>query len=180
MIRHPQPALIAFAVGLMGLGILALIFGDFALVWQPVPASLPGRTALAYLSGLLMLFGGIGLLLRPAAAWSARILCVYLFVWMLLKLPALFVAPGMEAVWLGFGEIAVLFCGGWTLFATLGETRSGSWLAFASGHRGTRLAAMLFAVSLIPIGLSHIVYTPQTVELIPAWLPFRTPLSTLR
>jgi hypothetical protein len=32
---------------MIGLGILALIYGDFALVWQPVAAGVPGRTALA-------------------------------------------------------------------------------------------------------------------------------------
>ncbi len=45
--QNQQPALTFFAAGLIGLGVLALIYGDFALVWQPVPAGLPGRTALA-------------------------------------------------------------------------------------------------------------------------------------
>jgi hypothetical protein len=48
-----------------------------------------------------------------------HILFPYLIVWVLLKVPALVVAPQMEAVWLGFGELAVLLAGGWILFATL-------------------------------------------------------------
>jgi uncharacterized membrane protein len=179
MNRQLQPALTAFALGLIGLGVLALVYGDFALVWQPVPVSLPGRSALAYASGVLMLFGGIGLFFRVSAAWSARILFLYLFVWLLLKVPALVVAPKMEAVWLGFGEIAVLFAGGWVLFATVAETSPAWILAFLSGRRGIRLATLLFGISLIPIGLSHILYTKQTVDLIPAWIPFRTGLAYL-
>ena len=49
---NQQPALTLLAIGLLGLGVLALIYGDFALVWQPVPAWLPARTAVAYGSGV--------------------------------------------------------------------------------------------------------------------------------
>ncbi len=174
MNRQQQPALTAFAMGLIGLGVLALIYGDFALVWQPVPASVPGRTALAYASGVLMLLGAIGLLFRASAAWSARVLFLYVFVWLLLKVPALVVAPRMEAVWLGFGEIAVPLAGAWVLFAALGGVTPPSIFTFATGARGIRLATLLFAVSLLPIGLSHIVYPKETAALVPAWLPFRT------
>src|SRR6202023_961589 len=120
MTRIQQPALTLFAIGMIGLGILALVYGDFALVWQPVAPWIPGRTVLAYGSGLIMLLGGVGLLLRSRVTWSVRILFPYLIIWLLLKVPALLVAPQMEAVWLGFGELAVLMTGGWVLFATLG------------------------------------------------------------
>jgi uncharacterized membrane protein len=173
MSRSQQPALTLFAVGMIGLGILALVYGDFALVWQPVALWIPGRMVLAYGSGLLMLLSGLGLLLRTTAAWSIRILFPYLIVWLLLKVPALLVAPKMEAVWLGFGELAVLMAGGWVLFASLAGLREGSPLRFAIGGNGIRLARMLFAVSLIPIGLSHLVYVKETAELVPAWLPYR-------
>src|SRR6202158_5044175 len=119
MTRSQQPALTFFAVGMIGLGILALVYGDFALVWQPVAPWIPGRTGLASGAGLIMLFGGVGLLLRATAAWSARILVPYLIVWLLLKVPALVVAPQLEAVWLGVGELAVLLAGGLILFASL-------------------------------------------------------------
>src|SRR6266849_2875509 len=173
MTRSQQPALTLFAVGMIGLGILALVYGDFALVWQPVAAWIPGRTFLAYGSGIIMLLGGVGLLFSATAAWSVRLLFPYLIVWALLKVPALVVAPGMEAVWLGFGELAVLLAGGWILFARLAALREGSPLAFATSENAIHLARMLFAVSLLPIGLSHLVYVKQTAEFVPAWLPYR-------
>jgi len=37
MTRSQQPAFTLFAVGMIGHGILALVYGDFALVWQPSP-----------------------------------------------------------------------------------------------------------------------------------------------
>jgi len=173
MIRSQQPALTLFAVGMIGLGILALVYGDFALVWQPVAPWVPGRTALAYGSGAIMLFGGVGLFFRATAAWSVRILFPYLIIWTLLKVPALLVAPKMEAVWLGLGELAVLLAGGWVLFAMLAALRDGSPLTFLTGERGIHAARILFALFLLPIGLSHLVYVKETAELVPAWLPYR-------
>ena len=168
-----QPAASLFALGLIGLGVLALVYGDFALVWQPVAPWVPGRTALAYGSGILMLGSGAGLLMRATASWAARVLFPYLIVWALLKVPALFVAPKIEGVWLGFGELAMLLAGGWVLFARLAEVRADSWLAFAAGDRGIRIARYLFAVWVIPVGLSHFFYTKATIDLIPAWIPGR-------
>jgi uncharacterized membrane protein len=171
MNRNLQPALTFFAIGMIGLGILALIYGDFALVWQPVAAWVPARTFLAYCAGVLMLLGGIGLLYPATAKWSIRILFPYLVVWVLLKVPALFVAPKMEAVWLGVGELIVLMIGGWILCLRLGGVPEESWLSFATSERAISIARVIFGLSLIPIGLSHIVYLKQTVEFVPAWLP---------
>jgi len=173
MTRSQQPGVTLFAAGMIGLGILALVCGDFALGWQPVAPWVPGRTGLAYLSGALMLLCGAGLMFRAAAAWSARILFPYLIVWTLLKVPALIVAPKIEGVWLGFGELAVLLAGGWVLFARFSEIPEASPLGFASGERGVRIARILFGVWLLPIGLSHFVYVKETIDLVPAWLPFR-------
>src|SRR5258706_13759677 len=168
-----QPALTLFAVGMIGLGVLALVYGDFAMVWQPVAPWIPGRTILAYASGLIMVLGGVGLLFSSTVAWSIRLLFPYLIVWVLLKVPDLFAAPKMEGGWLGVGEIAVLFAGGWVLFARLADLPERSSLAFAAGEKGVRLARILFAVSLLPIGLSHIIYVKETADLVPAWLPYR-------
>jgi hypothetical protein len=45
--HRQQPARPLFAIGMIGLGVLALIYGDFAMGWQPVARWVPGRTALA-------------------------------------------------------------------------------------------------------------------------------------
>ena len=169
-----QPSLALFAIGLIGLGVLGLSVGDFAMGWQPVAPWFPARTALAYASGALMLACGAGALFRATAVWSIGILFPYLIVWQLLKLPALFVAPKIEGVYLGFGEVAVLLAGGWTLFAVLADVRMPRWLAWSTGDQGVRIARYYFALWLIPIGLSHWMYTKETVALIPAWLPFKT------
>lgn len=174
MTRRQQPALALFAAGMIGLGILALIYGDFALVWQPVAAWVPGRTALAYLAGIIMLAGGIGLLFETTVVWSVRILFPYLIVWALLKVPALVAAPQIEGVWLGFGELGALLAGGWVLFARLSALPDDSILSFAAGENGVRIARILFALSIIPIGLAHLFYVKATFDLVPHWMPFQS------
>jgi uncharacterized membrane protein len=170
-----QPAITLFAIGLLGLGVLALIYGDFALVWQPVAPWVPGRTILAYASGVLMLVCGIGLLFPPTVQWAVRILFPYLVIWTLLKVPALVVAPQIEGVWLGFGELTLMLSGGWILFARL----SGINLGFATGDTGLRAAKILFGLSLLPIGLSHLIYVKETASFVPAWLPYREGLTVI-
>ena len=163
-----------FAVTLIGLGVLGLIHGDFALVWQRVPIEhLQGRTALAYACAAVELFGGIGLLLKPANGFALRVLFVFLVLWLLLlKLPAVVRVPQMEATWLGFGEIAVMLAGLWIPFAADAGLQRRHALKFAFGANGIRCARWLFIASLPMIGLSHFVYSAETVAFVPRWLPF--------
>jgi uncharacterized membrane protein len=167
MTRSQQPAVTFFAIGMIGLGLLALIYGDFALVWQPVATWVPGRTALAYASGIVMLVTGAALLVQSTAAVAARALVVYLVLWALLKVPGLVAGFQHEAPWLGLAELTALLAGGWTLYARLNPASP------LAGDRGVRLARILFGVSLLPIGLSHLVYAKDTADLVPAWLPYR-------
>jgi len=165
MERTLSPARSLFAAGLIGLGILGLSVGDFAMQWQPVPSGIPARTALAYTAAALMIVCGAGLLFRRTADWSARILFAYLVIWWLLKIPAVLKAPVVAVNWLGLGEIGVLLAGGWVLFATLTGPRDARQLT------GARV---LFGLALPAIGLSHFVYHTQTAAMVPAWLPYRT------
>lgn len=165
-----QPALSLFAIGLMGMGALTLVYGDFAMVWQPVAPWFPARNSLAYSSGVLIAMCGVCLLFRRTTPWALRIMLPYLVIWQLLKLPALLAAPKMEAVYLGFGEIAILLAGGWTLFARLAKVE-GTSLGWASGERAVRAARNYLAVWIIPIGISHMLYLQPSIDLVPPWLP---------
>ena len=163
-----------FALGLIGLGVLSVVYGDFALQWQPVPASVPGREYLAYASGAVLILSGAGLLSRRTTRLSSSVLLVYLLLWLLLlKLPHVLMEPMAEFNWLGFGEIAVIVAGGWVFFAADRGQAESSKLKFATGESGMRIARYIFALALIPVGLSHFVYAPQTIGFVPTWLPFR-------
>jgi uncharacterized membrane protein YphA (DoxX/SURF4 family) len=121
-----------------------------------------------------MVLCGAGLLSKRTASLASDVLLVYLLLWLLLlKLPNVLMEPLQEFNWLGFGEIAMIVAGGWVLFAASRAQRESSKLKFATGESGLRTARFLFGLAVIPVGLSHFVYAPQTTGFVPAWLPFR-------
>ena len=166
---------VVFAVALIGLGLIGLRTDDFAMSWQPVPPGIPYHAALAYASGALLLFTGIGLFFERTAQLSALIETINLFAWIvLLRLDGVFAHPLSEARWLGVGENLVLATGAWTLFALFARRDGRSILRFATGDGAMAIARVLFAVALPLIGLSHFVYVAETAALVPAWLPAHT------
>jgi uncharacterized membrane protein len=164
---------VAFALVMIGLGLIGFYYGDFALVWQRIPvAELPGRQYFAYCCAAIELLSGIGLLLPATRRWASAVLSVFLLLWLiLLKLPAVLAMPLMEATWLGLGEIAILFAGGWILLAAACNPARPGW-KWLAGPRGIGLSRLLFALSLPMIGLSHFVYGKETAAFVPAWLPY--------
>lgn len=161
-----------FALGLAGLGILSLFSGDFPYSWEPVPLGVPGREVLAHLSGILLLAGGIGLLIKRTAGPAASVLTVYLLGWVLvLQAPLAAHAPGDVGAWLGVAESTVLFSGGWILSALLAGPRTRARVPLLTGEGAKRFARVLFGLACLPLGLSHFVYSAATAGMIPAWIP---------
>lgn len=171
MVRSERLAVFLLAVGLFVLGVVTVVYRDFAYTWQPVPA-FPGRGTVAVICGLFMMVVSVGLVFRSTLRVASRALFVFLVAWQCLKVPALIVAPKILGVWLGFGETAVLLVGGWVVFARFSGLDTG-FFRHITGERGVRIASVLMGLALLPIGLSHLVYAQITASLVPAWLPSR-------
>src|SRR5262252_8141565 len=91
--RAGRIALLAYGAGAVGLGVLCLIAGDLAYVFQPVPRWMPWHAGLAYLGGTVLVVGGAALLARRAMRLAAMGLTIEFAVWLLFNLLAALSKP---------------------------------------------------------------------------------------
>lgn len=160
-----------FAVTMIALGMLGLVKGDFAAIWEPVPKGMPAREVLVYLCALVPLAAGIGLLWPRAAAVAARILWLYFLAWfLLLRVPHIFFSPTIDVTWAA-SEIAVFVAAAWIVYVWFASDFDRKRLGLAAGDQGLRTARTLYGLALIPFGVAHFMYLAQTAPLVPGWLP---------
>lgn len=156
--KTSQLGRILLAATMVALGIIGIVNGDFALVWQNVPAHLPWGNVFAWICAMIELATGIGLLFERTRMSACRILFAYLVLWVvLLKIPSVVQSPLDADAWGGVGEIGTMAAGAWCLFAM----HAGRWetqhLGFAVGFSGIRAARWLLAFTLLMLGAEVIV-----------------------
>lgn len=152
---------LVYGLGAICLGALGVYVGDFAMQWQPAPAGLPAREALAYLSAAILLVAGAATLAPRTSPTGALVLGVSFGVWVIaLHLPnALANRPNDIARWNAVAEALALSLGG---LAGWGAVHRPKW-----AERATRL----FGLCAVIFGLAHFGYAKFTAAMIPAWLP---------
>jgi uncharacterized membrane protein YphA (DoxX/SURF4 family) len=155
-----------FALAALMLGLVGLVWGDFALVWQPVPAGFPGRTILAYIVGGLLALGGAALLWKRSAAFGAALLTtLYGLNVLLLHVPKVIAHPLSFSPYSGVAEQLALVAGGLIAFATTAKLDESRAARFAFVGR------IAFGVCAVWFGLVHFHYPTDTASYIPNWLP---------
>jgi hypothetical protein len=65
-----------YGLGAVVLGLVGLVWGDFAVVWQPVPDGIPGQTASGYVLAVPFLPAGLGLQWQRTAYLGAFALTI--------------------------------------------------------------------------------------------------------
>lgn len=149
-----------FGLGAAALGIIGLVWSDFATNWQPVPPELPGYQALAYIAALIQLACGAGLQLKRSARTSACALAALIALVTIPWIIRIVGFPHLFGTWGGSAEQLTLL-----LAAAAIALSSGT----AEGRE--RVFGGLFGVLAIFLGLNHFTALPQTADMVPAWIP---------
>ncbi|MBW8743723.1 MAG: DoxX family membrane protein [Sphingomonas sp.] len=164
-VRHV--ATIVVGLLLIYLGILNIAWRDSLLSWQPTPDGASWKIPFAYLSALILIVSGIGILLPQWRTRGAMLGAAWVGLWaLLLHLPRVAIAHDTAAL-LGLGEASANALG----IATLTGR-------FDTNQRA-RLLRLAFGLCLVIFGVSHFVYAGFTAQMVPAWLPQRLGLAYL-
>ena len=165
--RLSAAAAASLALGLVGLGVLSLVYRDFTLQWEPVPAGVHDRTLLALASGAILTIAGLLLPVGRTRAWGALLAAIFIGFWVVgLHLPRLVARPQDLPGWLGLAECLAMSTGAFLLFRGKGD-------GFG------RVCVLLFGATCVMFGVSHFVFAKFTASMVPAWLPNRLELAYL-
>jgi len=155
-----------FGLAAITLGVVGLVFADFAAVWQPVPPSVPQRHLLAYAMAACLLTAGAAVQYRPTAKIGLLALAALYTIAALLWVPRIAAHPALFSRWSGFAEELCL------VIAALLSYES---LADGTGRRASavfHVGRVLFGVCVISFGIAHFTALEETARLVPNWLPF--------
>ncbi|HEX8107082.1 MAG TPA: hypothetical protein VF516_05100 [Kofleriaceae bacterium] len=164
---------LAYGAAVAGLGVLCLLSGDLASVFQPVPRWMPLRPWLAYACGAVLFAGGLALLARKTTRLAALAVTAIFSVWLLvLNLPNTLAKPAVVGNWEGCGLNMTVVAGGWILLALSSRLPAGR-AARLLGGSGVKLARCVYALGIPLVGLAHFLNAREATVYVPAWFPLR-------
>lgn len=157
----------AFGCAAIVLGLVNLICGDFATVWQPIQAfgNVPFRGALAYVSAGALILGGLGVLRRPTARPGAAILLVVYAAFAIMWVPRIIGFPGLFGTWAGCLQQAAPAAAAAIVFLDSTTMRD------VERNRKIRLMQIIFGICVLSFAGEHFTALTQTAAMVPSWIP---------
>jgi uncharacterized membrane protein YphA (DoxX/SURF4 family) len=157
-----------YGLGAIALGLVGLVWGDFATVWQPIqalPFIVPHREVLAYVAATCLLSAGVAIQWRRSAPAGLLVLAILYFIFALFWLPRVIGYPQFFGTWSGFLEEMALVVAASVVYASLGPRDS------AGPGRAALVGRSSFGICVLSFGLSHFFAIPETATMVPKWIP---------
>ncbi|WP_446741947.1 hypothetical protein [Silvibacterium acidisoli] len=160
-----------FAVTMIGMGLVGIVNSDLMPVWNPVFGTGSAHKLLVEFGIGVSLVSGTGLLFSRSAAGAARLLLATLSVWVLLfRLPNFIRTSPFEACWTVF-PLLVMISGSMVIYVWVAVEWDHEHVRWISTTNGLHVARALYGLALIFFGIAHLIDVPDTVSLVPRWLP---------
>jgi uncharacterized membrane protein YphA (DoxX/SURF4 family) len=155
-----------YGLGAVALGIVGLVWGDFATNWQPIQTvNVSHREALAYVTAACLLSAGLAVQWRRSAKAGLLVLAVLYFIFAMLWLPRVVGYPQLFGTWGGMLEEMAPAAAALVGYASLLPAGS------AAAIRADRIGRFTFGVCAVSFGLVHFTAVPQTAAMVPRWIP---------
>ncbi|MGH9162189.1 MAG: DoxX family membrane protein [Vicinamibacteraceae bacterium] len=154
-----------YGAAAMAFGLIGLTWGEFSIVFQPVPDSLPHRTALAYVVAACLLAGGAAIQVRRIARPGLVVVTALYFMFAMGWARRVVLYPHIFSTWNGCAEQIALAAAGVIAYAAVAPGGP-TWTI-----RAAEPARVLFAICALSFGVEHFYEFAQTANMVPAWLP---------
>jgi uncharacterized membrane protein YphA (DoxX/SURF4 family) len=155
-----------YGLSAIALGLVGLVWGDFAVVWNPAPDGVPGQSALGYAVAVPFLLAGLGMQWRRTADLSALALTVLCgLAVIVLDVPGVIAHPSVFPNWYAVAEPLAFAAGGLVAYACCTQLKP------ATAERLSKIGRLIFGLCLIVFGSAHLFFLSYTAKMVPAWLP---------
>jgi uncharacterized membrane protein YphA (DoxX/SURF4 family) len=150
--------------GAIALGVIGLVWSDFATGWQRVTRDVPHRELLAYLTAFYEVLGGAAILWRRTARFGALMMTALYSVFALLWGLQVIRSPQVYDPWGNFFEELSIVIAGVALWAALAPADS-PW------HRRTAAIGRVYGICVVSFALEQIFSIQATASFVPTWIP---------
>jgi uncharacterized membrane protein len=169
------PGRIFFAAGIIGLGVLQFITGDFIVGRPPAfPEAIPGKLIWAYVTGAVFILSALAIIVKKKGGVAGLIIGVIIIIYsfLLRHLPAMI--GSLDGILWSLNAYKALALGGGAFIIAasffMEENRNPG--NFLSNNTLVSIGTVLMALFLFIAGCSHFKYSDFVIGFIPAYIPF--------